>query len=151
MAFWIHVNTIHNRARSHTMWCRKQTSQYRLQGFFLFSHSNFVLETITNALLLSSVWWNTYFCKCWKGRTCKNQKSRVYFSWHWSSCQNVRILCLVPLRADSLKNDKQISFYFIANNISLFSPILFLHVSFLQHYVDFCSASLLSQFPYLSM
>lgn len=65
---------------------------------------------------------------------------------------NVRILCLVPLRADSLKSDKQISFYFIANNISLFSPIFFYAAcSFLQHYVDFCSASLLSQFPYLSM
>lgn len=85
-----------------------------------------------NALLLSSVWWNTYFYKRYKGCTCKNQKSisfhRFYFSPHRSSCQNVRILCLVPLRADSLKSDKQISFYFIANNISLFSPIFFMHV-----------------------
>lgn len=41
--------------------------------------------------------------------------------------------------------------YFVANIFSFCVCVCACACSFLQHYVDFCSASLLSQFPYLSM
>lgn len=78
-----------------------------------------------------------------------------------NACDNLVMKCTVFNQNDgltfkytffiiiSIMRCRETMLYFVAN---IFSFCVCLCVCmFLQHYVDFCSASLLSQFPYLSM